>query len=382
MDDDAGDISSSGSSPRKESREGSSSVNPYHEIVKKVSACIAEIEDLLCGDNGRRLLTGWRPLDQMTGGLAPGKLWVVASLPGVGKTTLLSNLVEKLCLRDRVSSLIHLYDGGVRDLVFRMVCGSGGFPLNELARHGRFVDRPTRSQLLQVKIFAESMRDSPLILEDSVALNSRNLRRRAAEAANFRPLEWIAIDDLNRFKNSKSPEIRDAGISLEELKNLACELQIPILLSTAMRNGADVMAAGRSLFLSDICDATEVEKHADVVCILGDASADEGFYWSTPNYGNNRRALDVVRNRSGGTGRIGMELCHDTLRFNAVPLIATTHFVEEEREILTFLREREDQAELNEWFAEEELDWPEAMTGRDEIPRAIDHTAASWTCRE
>jgi hypothetical protein len=195
-------------------------------------------------------------------------------------------------------------------------------------------------------------------------------------------LEWIAIDDLNRFKNSKPPEIRDAGTSLEELKSLACELQIPILLSTAMRNGADVMAAGRSLFLSDICDATEVEKHADVVCILGEASADEGFCWSTPNYGNNRRALEVVRNRSGGTGRIGMELCHDTLRFNAVPLIATTDFVEEEREILTFLREREDQAELNEWVGEDGLDWPEAITGRDEIPRAIDHTAASWTCRE
>ena len=376
------DYSSDESDPRKEPGKGQSPANPYREIVEKVSVCIAEIEDLLCCDNGKRLLTGWRPLDQMTGGLAPGKLWVVASLPGLGKTTLLSNLVVKLCLKNRVPSLIHLYEGGARDLMLRMVCESGEIFFKDLERHGRFVDKPRRSQLLQVKSFAESMIEAPLILGDSTALNTQDLRNRAAEAANFRPLEWIAIDDFTRFRNLKSPEIPDAGISLEELKNLACELQIPILLSTAMRNGADVMAAGRSLFLSDICDATEVEKHADVVCILGDASADEGFYWSTPNYGNNRRALEVVRNRSGGTGRIGMELCHDTLRFNAVPLIATTSFVEEEREILTSLREREDQAELNEWFAEAGLDWPEATMGSDEIPRAIDHSAASGDCRE
>jgi replicative DNA helicase len=382
MSDSAGGVSSGESDPREKSGKGLSSVNPYHEIGKSVSACIAEIEDLLCGDNGKRLLTGWRPLDQMTGGLAPGKLWVVASLPGAGKTTLLSNLVDQLCLRNRVPSLVHLYESGVRDLMLRMVCESGGIFFKDIERYGRFVDKPRRSQLLQVKSFAESMIEAPLILGDSTALNTQDLRNRAAEAANFRPLEWIAIDDFTRFRNLKSPEIPDAGISLEELKNLACELQIPILLSTAMRNGADVMAAGRSLFLSDICDATEVEKHADVVCILGDASADEGFYWSTPNYGNNRRALEVVRNRSGGTGRIGMELCHDTLRFNAVPLIATTSFVEEEREILTSLREREDQAELNEWFAEAGLDWPEATMGSDEIPRAIDHSAASGDCRE
>lgn len=375
MCDGATGLSNGESSAPKGVRNGELMANPYSEIVGKVSGCIAEIESLLYGDIGQRLLTGWRPLDQMTGGLAPGKLWVLASLPGVGKTTLLSNLVEKLCLRDQVSSLIHLYDGGVRDFVFRMVCGSGGFPLNELARHGRFVDRPTRCQLLQVKSFAESMRDSPLILEDSVALNSGNLRRKAAEAAKFRPLEWIAIDDLTRFADSKSPKIKDARISLEEIKNLACELQIPILLTTAMKNGADAIASSRSLFLSDICDATEVEKYADVVCILGDVSNDNGFCWSKPNYGNNRRTLDVVRNRFGETGRVGMELCHDTLRFNAVPLIAKT--IDEEREILTFLREREDQVELNEWFGEERLDWPEAMTGRDGIPRAIDQSAAS-----
>lgn len=373
MSDNADGISSSRSSPRSESSKGRSSGNPYHEIVEKVSACIVEIESVLGGDNGKRLLTGWRPLDQMTGGLAPGKLWVVASLPGVGKTTFLSNLVDKLCLSNRVSSLIRLYNGGVRDFVLRMVCGSGGIPFSELERHGRFVERPQHSQLLQVKTFAESMRDAPLILGDSSALNTSDLRGIVAEAAKFRPLEWIAIDDLNRFTESKSPEIQDARISLEEIKNLACELQIPILLTTAMKNGADAVASSRSLFLSDICDAAEVEKYADVVCILSDASNDKGFCWSAANKWNNRRALDVVRNRLGGTGRVGMELCHDTLRFNAVPLIATT--IDDEREILALLREREYQAELNEWFGEEGLDWPEAMAGRDGIPRAIDRSA-------
>ena len=377
MNDNADDLSSSGSSPQKESRKVSSLVNPYHEIVKRVSSCIVEIEFILGGDHGKRLLTGWHPLDQMTGGLAPGKLWVVASLPGVGKTTLLSNIVEKLCIRDQVSSMIHLYDGGVRDLVFRMVCGSGGFPWNELARHGRFIGKPTRSQLLQVKCFAESMRDSPLILEDSLVLNSRDLRRKAAEAAKFRPLEWIAIDDLTRFADSKSPKIQDARISLEEIKELACELKIPILLTTAMKNGADATASSRSLFMSDIFDANEVEKYADVVCILGDASNDNGFCWSKPDYGNNRRVLDVVRNRFGETGRVGMELCHDALSFNAVPLLAKTIY--EEREISTFLIDREDQVELNKWFCEEMLDWPDAITEEDEIPRAIDHSAAKWT---
>ena len=221
------------------------------------------------------------------------------------------------------------------------------------------------------------MRDSPLILEDSVVLNSRDLRRKAAEAAKFRPLEWIAIDDLTQFADSKSPEIQDARISFEEIKKLACELKIPILLTTAMKNGADATASSRPLFLSDIFDANEVEKYADVVCILGYASNDNGFCWSKPDYGNNRRVLDVVRNRFGETGRVGMELCHDTLHFNAVPLIAKTD--DEEREIMNFLTEREAQEELREWFGEEMLDWPDSVGEGNEIPHAIDHSAAKWT---
>jgi hypothetical protein len=135
------------------------------------------------------------------------------------------------------------------------------------------------------------------------------------------------------------------------------------------------MASSRSLFLSDICDAAEVEMHADVVCILGDSPEDEGFYWSEPRGGVDRYALNVLRSRVGVTGRVGMELCRDALRFNAVPSIATKDGFEEEREILAFLRHRDLQSSFQDSGGDDLLDWPEAMSGSIEAPRAIAHDA-------
>jgi replicative DNA helicase len=371
MSSDNSNYSGDKSKPSDLSGDQSKNINPYMELSNKMRGYIDRLEDAIRGKDNGRLPTGWWALDELTGGFAPGRLWVVASLPGVGKTTFLSNIVDQLCVRKKVPSLIKFYKGGSQDFILRMTCVKGEMAFEELQRYGKFLERPTREKIVMMKECIDGILESPLIIDDSRTLDLIEIESRAHSASKFNDMRLIAIDDLKRFNNYSSEGEWKNFYLIKGLKDLAREINVPIVVMTGMKSGSELKSVDRTLSLSDIYDDEEIEKHADVVCLLSDASGDDGFYWSESNENCSRRSLDVVMNRHGKTGRVGMELCRNTLRFNAVPQIAPTSY-EEEREIISCMRHRKDLDLLDKIGGEEVLDWPEAMIEFDLIPRAID----------
>ena len=66
--------------------------------------------------------TQYPVLDELTGGLMPGELFVVASRPRMGKTTFLANLAEHLAMVKEVPVAFFSLQIPRKELLERMLC--------------------------------------------------------------------------------------------------------------------------------------------------------------------------------------------------------------------------------------------------------------------
>ena len=58
-----------------------------------------QLQKLLAGEKGSQgISTGFEELDKMSGGLKPGEMFVIAARPSMGKTSLMMNIVEHICM--------------------------------------------------------------------------------------------------------------------------------------------------------------------------------------------------------------------------------------------------------------------------------------------
>ena len=89
-------------------------------------------------DKLRGLATGFTDFDNMTGGLQPGDLVIVAGRPSMGKTTLAVNMAENAAVNPdiRASVAIFSMEMPAEQLVTRMLSSIGHVPLNSI-RSGR-----------------------------------------------------------------------------------------------------------------------------------------------------------------------------------------------------------------------------------------------------
>jgi replicative DNA helicase len=94
---------------------------PFSELLGAV---------LDAGPNRDDLLTGFADLDNLTGGLTPGSLWVVSGRSGAGKSVLVSDLVRSALRQGRETVLVT--HESPQTVVLRIVAAESRVPLQHL----------------------------------------------------------------------------------------------------------------------------------------------------------------------------------------------------------------------------------------------------------
>jgi replicative DNA helicase len=69
--------------------------------------------------------TGFKQLDEMTSGLQPGDLIIIAGRPSMGKTTLAVNIAENAALGSNKSAAIFSMEMSAESLTLRMISSLG-----------------------------------------------------------------------------------------------------------------------------------------------------------------------------------------------------------------------------------------------------------------
>ncbi len=271
---------------------GPVSVNP---ILTQTLERIDELfnsKDALTG-----VTTGFRDLDDRTGGLQRSDLVIVAARPSMGKTAFAMNLVEAAVMSAK---------GPV--LVFSMEMPSDAIIMRMLSSIGRIDQTRIRSGQLQeddwprLTSAVSLLKDKPLYIDDTPALSPTEVRSRARRIARETKSEFalIMIDYLQLMRVPGMTEGRTAEISeiSRSLKALAKELRCPVVALSQLNRSLEQRPNKRPVN-SDLRESGAIEQDADVIMFI---YRDDYYHPESDDKGI--AEIIIGKQRNGPTGAI------------------------------------------------------------------------------
>ncbi|HEX4130086.1 MAG TPA: replicative DNA helicase [Pirellulales bacterium] len=275
-----------------------------HEALERIDA------RLLKGGGIRGVSTGFSDLDQMTGGLHPSELVILAARPSMGKTALATNIADHVALKERKTALFVSLEMSRLELAERMVCSHGQINGHKL-RNGYLsqIDRKrlveTVSKMSEATLFID---DTPSRTMTEIAATARRLKRR-------NNLELVVIDYLQLIEpdNPKDPRQEQVARIARRLKGLARELKVPVLCLAQLNRQAEVARDNRPR-LSHLRESGAIEQDADVVMFV---HRDEYYCSNDAERQQVAGQADIIlaKQRNGPVGEVKLAWRQDYTRF-------------------------------------------------------------------
>jgi replicative DNA helicase len=239
------------------------------------------------------LPTGFNRLDELTAGLQPGDLVVVAGRPSMGKTSLALNIAENAALGARKSAAIFSMEMSVEQLALRMVSSLGRVDQSHL-RNGRFGD----DDWPRINGAIQQMAEAPIYIDDTPSMTPTEVRARARRLQRERGLDLIVIDYLQLMRVAGTAENRATEISeiSRSLKGLARELRVPVIALSQLNRSVESRTDKKPV-MSDLRESGAIEQDADLIVFI---YRDEVYNHDSPRKGI--ADIHIAKQRNGPTG--------------------------------------------------------------------------------
>jgi len=240
--------------------------------------------------------TGFKELDEITGGLQPGNLIVIAARPSMGKSALVTNIAENAALDHGRPVALFSLEMSETELAQRFIGSQAKLSGDEL-RKGRV--KPDRWP--KVIKATQKLAASPLYVDDSSDIGILELRAKARRLHSRQPLGLVIVDylQLMRPEDSRTNRVEQIGQISRGLKILARELQIPVIAVSQLSRAVEARPDKRPL-LSDLRESGQIEQDADLVVFI---YRDE-YYNPQDTERPGEADLIVAKHRNGPVGEV------------------------------------------------------------------------------
>jgi replicative DNA helicase len=256
-------------------------------------------------DRGQRITgieTGFADLDNMTSGLQPGELVVVAARPSLGKTALALNIAAHAAIQNHKTVGFFSLEMSKESLVIRLLCSEAETDSHKL-RSG-FSSREDWNKLTRA---LGRLGDAPLLIEDTPALSIMQIRAKARRLKMEKGLDLMIVDYLQLVSGQGRFENRTQEVSYisRGLKSIAKELRVPVLALSQLSRAPE-QRPGQRPQLSDLRESGSIEQDADVVIFIfrERKSAEESEAEGEVDRRGLEMKLIVGKQRNGPTGDI------------------------------------------------------------------------------
>ena len=257
--------------------------------------------------------TGYIELDNMTAGLQPTNLIIVAGRPSMGKTTIVMNMAETIAVDHKIPVVFFSLEMSHQELALRLLCSRALLNMGEV-RRGYLA----RKNWPRITSTASAIAEAPLFFDFSTSptvLEIRSASRRYAHdlGRKGQKLGLIIIDYLQLMRGDGSQESRQQEISeiSRSLKGLARELNVPVIaLSQLNRKPEDRTRDGRPQ-LSDLRESGAIEQDADVVMAI---YREEVYKRDDPDL-KGKAKIFILKQRNGPIGDVNLTFIDECTRF-------------------------------------------------------------------
>ncbi len=243
------------------------------------------------------LSTGIVELDKTILGLGPGDLILVASRPGMGKTSIALNIALSVAKTSKKTVAIFSLEMSREQLVTRLLAGEG-FVDSQKLQTGNLNQEEWR----RVGTAAAVVSATDIRIDDNPTLSVSDMN---AQCRRLQDLGLVVIDYLQLMQSAGSGhsyanESRTQAVSdiSRMLKIMAKELGVPVLCLSQLSRANEARQNKRPM-LSDLRESGAIEQDADVVIGL----YRDGYYNSECENPNEAEAI-ILKNRRGETGTL------------------------------------------------------------------------------
>ncbi len=252
--------------------------------------------------------TGFEELDQMTSGLQPGELIIIAARPSLGKTALALNIAANAAIQHHKKVGVFSLEMSKESLALRLLCSEARIDSHRL-RAG-FTTREDWSKMTQA---LGRLAEAPLFIEDTPALSIMQIRAKARRLKAEKGLDLLIVDYLQLVTGQTRSENRTQEVSFisRGLKSLAKELHVPVLALSQLSRAPE-QRPGQKPQLSDLRESGSIEQDADVVIFIfrERRAAEEG-----EEEAGAETKLIIGKQRNGPTGEIPIVFLRPYVRF-------------------------------------------------------------------
>ncbi|MCM2971855.1 MULTISPECIES: replicative DNA helicase [Larsenimonas] len=252
--------------------------------------------------------TGFRDLDDMTSGLQPSDLVIVAGRPSMGKTTFAMNLVEHAVVSGDKAVVVFSMEMPAEQLMLRMVSSLGRIDQTRV-RTGQLEDEDWPRLTSAVNL----LKDKQLFVDDTPALSPNEMRARVRRLAREAgDIGLVMIDYLQLMQVPGLSENRTAEISeiSRSLKGLAKEFNCPVVALSQLNRSLEQRPNKRPV-MSDLRESGAIEQDADVIAFV---YRDEVYNKDNPD-NKGLAELIIGKQRNGPIGTVHMAFIGKYTRF-------------------------------------------------------------------
>jgi replicative DNA helicase len=212
------------------------------------------------------LPTGFDELDRLTSGLQAGQLIIVAARPGLGKSTLVTNIATHVAVDLRQPVVMFSLEMGQMELIERVLASQSRID-NDRLRTGKLRDDdwPKLSQAMG------RLGEANFYIDDTAGINLMEIRSKCRRLKQRHGLDLIIIDYLQLMQSHRRVDNRVQEVSelSRGLKVLAKELETPVIaLSQLSRKPEERTGDNRKPVLSDLRESGSIEQDADIVAFI------------------------------------------------------------------------------------------------------------------
>jgi replicative DNA helicase len=253
--------------------------------------------------------TGFAKFDEMTGGLHPGDLFIVAARPSMGKTALALNIAQHVALKLKETVAVFSLEMSKESLLTRMLCATARVD-SQRFRAGYL----TQDERRKLNLGLHELVEAPLYIDDTPGVHLMDmhakLRRLQQERGN---IGLVIVDYLQLMSGRGRFENRNQEVSAlsRGMKLLGKELNVPMMVLSQLSRAVETRVGDHRPQLSDLRESGSIEQDADVV----------GFIFREEVYHRDREDLRglaeliIAKQRNGPVGTVNLVYLHAQTKF-------------------------------------------------------------------
>lgn len=243
--------------------------------------------------------TGFKDLDEMTSGLQPADMVVVAARPSMGKTVMGMNLVEAAMLSNPDKPVV----------VFSLEMPAEHILMRTLASLGKINQTRVRTGKLEdddwpkLASAVKRLKEKKLFIDDTPGISPQAIRSRLRRIVREHGqlglimVDYLQLMQISGYKEGRINEISEISRSL---KSIAKEFSVPVIALSQLNRSLEQRPNKRPVN-SDLRESGAIEQDADLIMFI---YRDEVYNPDTEHKGVAEIIIGKQRNGPIGTARL------------------------------------------------------------------------------